>query len=90
MEIRVVFGCIFNFMMCSKEIYTGLIKTEIGNWNSVGYFHRNCAICKKSWWKVPEKSGCTSDNKTGEENLIASFVVFSHHIVKITHSVCYV
>ena len=38
-------------------IYTGLIKTEIGNWNSDGYFHRACVICEKSWWKVPEKSG---------------------------------
>ena len=28
-------------MMCSKVIYTGLIKTEIGNWNSDGYFHRD-------------------------------------------------
>ena len=26
-------------MMCSKVIYTGLIKTKIGNWNSDGYFH---------------------------------------------------
>ena len=25
--------------------------------NSDGYFHRACAICEKSWWKVPEKSG---------------------------------
>ena len=24
-------------MMCSKVIYTGLIKTEIGKWNSDGY-----------------------------------------------------
>ena len=29
-EIRVVLGCVFNLMMCSKVIYTGLIKTEIG------------------------------------------------------------
>ena len=28
MEIRVVLGCVFNFMMCSKVIYTGLVKTE--------------------------------------------------------------
>ena len=55
-EIHVVLGCIFNFMMCSKVIYTGLIKTEISNWNSDGYFHRACAICEKSWWKVREKS----------------------------------
>ena len=27
-EIRAVLGCVFNFMMCSKVIYTGLIKTE--------------------------------------------------------------
>ena len=53
-EIRVVLACVFNFMMCSKVIYTGLIKTEIGNWNSDGYFHRACAICEKSGWKVPE------------------------------------
>ena len=33
-------------MMCSEVIYTGLIKTEIGNWNSDGYFHRACAICE--------------------------------------------
>ena len=56
-EIHTVLGCVFNFMMCLKVIYTGLIKTEIGNWNSDGYFHRACAICEKSWWKVPEKSG---------------------------------
>ena len=49
-EIRVVLGCVFTFMMCSKVIYTGLIKTEIGNWNSDGYFHRACAICEKSLW----------------------------------------
>ena len=24
--------------MCSKVVYTGLTKTEIGNWNSDGYF----------------------------------------------------
>ena len=56
-EICVVFGCVFNFMMCSKVKYTGLIKTEIGYWNSEGYIHRACAICEKSWWKVPEKYG---------------------------------
>ena len=63
-EIRVVFGCVFNFfgcvfnfMMCSKVIYTGLIKSEIGNCNSDGYFHRACAIGEQSWWKVSEKSG---------------------------------
>ena len=38
-------------MMCSEVIYTGLIKTEIGNWNSDGYFHRACAICEKFWGK---------------------------------------
>ena len=48
-EIRVVLGCVINFMMCSKVIYTSLIKTEIGNWNSDGYFHRAFAICEKSW-----------------------------------------
>ena len=53
-EIRVVLGCVFNFMMCSKVIYTGLIKTEIGNRNSDGYFRQACAIYEKSWWKVPE------------------------------------
>ena len=53
-EIRVVLGCVFNFMTCSKVIYTSLIKTEMGNWNSDGYFHRACAICEKSWWKVLE------------------------------------
>ena len=47
-DFCVVFGCVFNFMMSSKVIYTGLIKTEIGNWNSDGYFHRACAICEKS------------------------------------------
>ena len=56
-EIRVVLGCVFNFIICSKVIYTGLIKTEIGNWNSDGYFHRACAILEKSCWKVPGKSG---------------------------------
>ena len=30
-EIRVVLGSVFIFKMCSKVIYTGLIKTEIGN-----------------------------------------------------------
>ena len=30
---RAVLGCVFNFMMCSKAIYTGLIKIEIGKWN---------------------------------------------------------
>ena len=75
-EIRVVWGCVFNFMMCPKVIYTGLMKTEIGNWNSDGYFHRACAICENSWWKVPEKSGWASDNKEWWENLIASFFVF--------------
>ena len=63
-------------MMSSNVIYTGLIKTEIGNWNSDGYFYRARAICKKSWWKVPEKSGWASDNKKWYENLIVSFVVF--------------
>ena len=29
-----------------KVIFTGLIKTEIGNWNSDGYFHPACAICE--------------------------------------------
>ena len=47
-EIHVVLGCVFNFMMCPKVIDTGLIKTEIGNWNSDGFFHRACAICEKS------------------------------------------
>ena len=42
-------------MMCLKVIYTGLIKTEIGNWNSDGYFHRASAIYEKSCWKVLEK-----------------------------------
>ena len=56
-EIRVILGCVFNFMMCSKVIYTGLIKPEIVNCNSDGYFHRACAICEQSWWKVLEKSG---------------------------------
>ena len=56
-EIRVVLGCVFDFMMCSKVIYTGLIKTEMDNWASDGYFHLAFAICEKSWWKVPEKSG---------------------------------
>ena len=56
-EMRVVLGCVFNFMMCSKVIYTCLIKTEIGNRNSNGYFHRACAIWEKSWRKVSEKSG---------------------------------
>ena len=45
-EIRVVFGCVFNFMMCLKVIYTDLIKTEIGNWNSDYHFQRACAICE--------------------------------------------
>ena len=56
-DIRVDLGCVFNFMMCSKVIYTGLIKIEIGNWNSDGYFHQACAICEKSWWKVSGKTG---------------------------------
>ena len=56
-EICVVLGCVFNFMMCSKVIYTGPIKTEIGNRNSDSYFHRACAVCEKYWWKFQEKSG---------------------------------
>ena len=40
------FGLCIQFMMCSKVIYTGQIKTEIGNWNSDGYFHLACAIYK--------------------------------------------
>ena len=32
--------------MCSKVIYASLIVSEIGNWNSDGYFHRACAICE--------------------------------------------
>ena len=56
-EICVVLGCVFNFVMCSKVIYTGLLKTEISIWNSDGCFHQACAICEKSWWKIPEKSG---------------------------------
>ena len=44
-EIRVVLRCVFNLMMCSV-IYRGLIKTEIGNWNSDGYFHQACTIFK--------------------------------------------
>ena len=66
-EIHVVLGCVFNFMMCWKVIYTGLIKTEIGNWNSDGYFHWAWAICENSWWKVPVKSGWASDNKKWKE-----------------------
>ena len=31
--------------------------TEIGDWNSDGYFHRACAIYEKTRQKVPEKSG---------------------------------
>ena len=54
-------------MMCSKVIYTGLIKIEIGIWNSDGYFDRACAICEKSWWKVPKKSGRASDNKNDKK-----------------------
>ena len=45
-EIRVVLGCVFSLIMCSNVIYRGLIKTEIGNWNSDGYFHGACAICE--------------------------------------------
>ena len=33
-------------MMGSKVIYTGLIKAEIGNRNSDGYFYRACGISK--------------------------------------------
>ena len=57
METRVVLGCVFNFMTCSKVLYTGLIKTEIDDWNFDGYFHRACAICEKFWCKVLEISG---------------------------------
>ena len=48
---------VYSFYDVLEGIYTGLIKTDIGKWNSGGYFHRACAICEKSWWKVPEKSG---------------------------------
>ena len=43
-------------MMCSKVIYKGLIKTEIGNWNSDGYFHRACAISGKILVESPQKN----------------------------------
>ena len=56
-RVEIVLGCVFNFMMCLKVIYTDLIKTEIGNWNSDGYYDRAGAICEKSLWKVPENSG---------------------------------
>ena len=56
-EIRVVLGCVVNFMMCSKVIYTGLIKTEISNWNTDDYIHLACEIFEKFWWKVAKKSG---------------------------------
>ena len=54
-KIRVVLGCVLNFMMCSKVIYTGLIMTEIDNWNSDGYFHRACVICEKIFVDSPGK-----------------------------------
>ena len=31
-------------MKCSKVIYIGLIKNEVSDWNSEGYFRRACAI----------------------------------------------
>ena len=40
---------------------------------------------RKSWKNLVEHQIIKNDKK----NLIASFVVFSHYIVKITHSVCY-
>ena len=45
-------------MMCSKVIYTGLIKNEIGNWNFDGYFIELVQyakdLCGKSWKNLVE------------------------------------
>ena len=57
-------------MMCSKVIYTGLIKTEIGNWNSDGGFFPSslCNMRKilvespgKIWLKNQSVSGITGE-----------------------------
>ena len=48
----VLFWAVYTILL-KGDIYS-LIKTELGKWNSDGYFHRACAICEKSWWNVPE------------------------------------
>ena len=70
-EIRVVLGCVFNFMICSKVIYTGLIKTETSKWNSEGYFHRACAICEKSHNGNNNKQGINNNRTTALERTAA-------------------
>ena len=39
-----------------EGIYTGLIKTEIGNWNSDSYFYLACAIYEKLLVEMPRKN----------------------------------
>ena len=75
-EIRVILGCVFNFMMCSQVIYTGLIKTEVGNWNSHGYFHRLCAICEKVGGKSQKNLVEHQIIKNDKKNEIASLSFF--------------
>ena len=43
--------------MLEGDIYTGLIKNEIGNWNSDGYFLRACSMCEKFCWKSRKNLG---------------------------------
>ena len=50
-------------MMCSKVIYTGLIKTKISNWNSDGYFHRACNLGGKSQKNLAEHQIIKNDMK---------------------------
>ena len=75
-------------MMCSKVIYTGLIKNEIGNWNSEGYFHELVQYAKNLGGKknLVEQQIIKMIRKISKHHL--SF--FSHLIVKITQSVCYI
>ena len=55
-------------MMCSKVIYTGLIKTEISNWNSDGYCNRACTknaknLGGRSWKNLVELQIIKNDKK---------------------------
>ena len=54
-------------MLCSKVIYTGLIKTEIGNWNADGFYIELVQNAKnlggKSWKNLIEHQIIKNDKK---------------------------
>ena len=75
-------------MMCSKVIYTGLIKTEIGNWNSDGYFIELVQYAKNLGGKS-RKNLVEHPIIKMIRKVISIIHRFLHPIVKITHSVCY-